>query len=75
MEASTSFGAQDVTILERTYPLADAWDHGDDWTGITGTKERKKRQNRINQRAYRESLWRLTHDVLTGCNWLTPLRS
>lgn len=54
MESSTKFEAQNMAVLERTYPLVDAWDQGDDWTGVTGTKERKKRQNRINQRAYRE---------------------
>jgi hypothetical protein len=26
----------------------------DDWTGVTSTVERRKLQNRLNQRAYRE---------------------
>ncbi|KAF2131252.1 hypothetical protein P153DRAFT_374191 [Dothidotthia symphoricarpi CBS 119687] len=37
----------------RLYPLTDAWGPRDDWTGITSSVERKKRQNRINQRAFR----------------------
>lgn len=28
---------------------------GDDWTGVTSTAERRKRQNRLHQRAYRMS--------------------
>lgn len=35
--------------------LSEVWDQGDDWTGVTSAKERRKRQNRIHQRAYRES--------------------
>ena len=30
------------------------WPREDDWSGITDRKERKKRQNRINQRTFRE---------------------
>lgn len=28
---------------------------GDDWTGVTSSKERRKLQNRLNQRLYSES--------------------
>ncbi|KAF5012360.1 hypothetical protein FDECE_1587 [Fusarium decemcellulare] len=34
--------------------LAEAWDQGDDWRGVTSAKERRKRQNRLHQRAYRK---------------------
>ncbi|CAM1510619.1 Fc.00g009540.m01.CDS01 [Cosmosporella sp. VM-42] len=33
--------------------LANVWYPEDDWTGITKTADRRKRQNRLNQRAYR----------------------
>ncbi|KAK6499602.1 hypothetical protein TWF481_009967 [Arthrobotrys musiformis] len=33
--------------------LSEAWDVHDDWTGITNTTERKRRQNRLAQRLYR----------------------
>jgi hypothetical protein len=31
-----------------------AQDREDDWTGLTDAKARRKRQNRLNQRAYRK---------------------
>lgn len=31
----------------------ETWDLQDDWTGVEQSKERRKRQNRLNQRAYR----------------------
>jgi hypothetical protein len=33
--------------------LAEVWDDQDDWTGLTSAKERRRRQNRLHQRAYR----------------------
>ncbi|KAK3934274.1 hypothetical protein QBC46DRAFT_400251 [Diplogelasinospora grovesii] len=43
----------EIAVCVGIHPLPDAWDPGDDWTGVTSTAERKKRQNRLNQRAYR----------------------
>ncbi|KAH8897719.1 hypothetical protein GQ53DRAFT_837529 [Thozetella sp. PMI_491] len=34
--------------------LSEAWDHWDDWTGVAGSPQRRKIQNRLNQRAYRK---------------------
>ncbi|KAL2019776.1 hypothetical protein VTK56DRAFT_9220 [Thermocarpiscus australiensis] len=45
--------ARGLPVLMTAYPLPHARDPGDDWTGITNTAERKRRQNRLNQRAYR----------------------
>jgi hypothetical protein len=45
----------EVAASGRIFALTDAWDIRDDWTGVSSTSERKKRQNRINQRAYRQS--------------------
>ena len=42
--------------LQLVPPLAELWGPNDDWTGITDYRERKKRQNRLNQRIYREFL-------------------
>ncbi|KAI1361954.1 hypothetical protein F5Y08DRAFT_287991 [Xylaria arbuscula] len=35
-------------------PSSEVWDHNDQWAGITSPAERRKRQNRLNQRAYRK---------------------
>ncbi|KAH6989030.1 hypothetical protein BKA56DRAFT_574970 [Ilyonectria sp. MPI-CAGE-AT-0026] len=37
-----------------TTDLREAWDRGDDWTGVTSAQERRKRQNRLHQRAHRK---------------------
>ncbi|KAF5691499.1 alcohol dehydrogenase [Fusarium circinatum] len=45
---------QDVLAgLDRFKPLPDLRSHADDWTGVTSRCERKRRQNRLNQRAWR----------------------
>ncbi|KAH8774674.1 hypothetical protein F5883DRAFT_16982 [Diaporthe sp. PMI_573] len=31
----------------------EIWDQGDDWSGVASSKERRRRQNRLHQRAYR----------------------
>jgi len=36
--------------------ISEAWDETDDWTGVTSAAERRRRQSRLHQRAYRESL-------------------
>ncbi|KAL6414180.1 hypothetical protein AUP68_00698 [Ilyonectria robusta] len=44
--------AQEIVVSDWTQ-LAEMRDPGDNWTGVTDTAERKKRQNRLNQRAIR----------------------
>lgn len=34
--------------------VSEIWDQGDDWSGIASSKERRRRQNRLHQRAYRK---------------------
>lgn len=36
------------------------WEPGDDWAGVTNQSQRKKLQNRLNQRAYRQSILALS---------------
>lgn len=31
----------------------DIWDQSDDWRGIADARERRRRQNRVHQRAHR----------------------
>ncbi|KAI8725707.1 hypothetical protein NCS52_00142400 [Fusarium sp. LHS14.1] len=44
---------------------------GDDWTGVTSPAERRKRQNRIHQRAYRISHKKKRHELLGSQSSLT----
>lgn len=39
----------------RMSQLAELRDDEDDWTGVTNSADRRRRQNRLNQRAYRKS--------------------
>ncbi|KAL3445021.1 hypothetical protein BJX65DRAFT_282570 [Aspergillus insuetus] len=39
--------------LQPMLPLREAIDHDDNWTGLIDARERRKRQNRLNQRAHR----------------------
>ena len=41
--------------LEQMQYLEEARAPDDDWTGLTLRRERKKRQNRLNQRAFRNT--------------------
>ncbi|KAH9210121.1 hypothetical protein DL95DRAFT_393721, partial [Leptodontidium sp. 2 PMI_412] len=42
-----------IVILESMPQQLGTTSLGDDWTGVTSTSERRKRQNRLHQRAYR----------------------
>ncbi|KAF5545554.1 Aryl-alcohol dehydrogenase [Fusarium phyllophilum] len=54
MDSSSAVKGQDVLAgLDRFKPLPDLRTHADDWTGVTSRRERKRRQNRLNQRAWR----------------------
>ncbi|EXA44288.1 hypothetical protein FOVG_05760 [Fusarium oxysporum f. sp. pisi HDV247] len=54
MDSSSAVKGQDVLAgLDRFKPLPDLRTHADDWTGVTSRQERKRRQNRLNQRAWR----------------------
>ncbi|KAF7548117.1 hypothetical protein G7Z17_g7266 [Cylindrodendrum hubeiense] len=53
--------------------LAEMRDPGDNWTGVTGTAERKKRQNRLNQRAVRRRR-KLQQNDPTGTSQTQPCR-
>ncbi|KAF5633401.1 alcohol dehydrogenase [Fusarium sp. NRRL 52700] len=54
MDSSSMVESQDVLAgLDRFKSLPDLRTHADDWTGVTSRRERKRRQNRLNQRAWR----------------------
>ncbi|KAH7255320.1 uncharacterized protein BKA55DRAFT_688336 [Fusarium redolens] len=54
MDSSSVVKGQDVLAgLDRFKPFPDLRTHADDWTGVTSRQERKRRQNRLNQRAWR----------------------
>ncbi len=48
-----SFYPNERTQIRVMPQLVDAADRGDDWTGVTCAAERRKRQNRLNSRAFR----------------------
>ncbi|KAH7136330.1 hypothetical protein EDB81DRAFT_725151 [Dactylonectria macrodidyma] len=43
-----------TVVLEPMPQQSEAKNEDEDWTGVTNTTERKKRQNRLHQRAYRK---------------------
>lgn len=43
-------------ILININSRPNIWEPGDDWAGVTNQSQRKKLQNRLNQRAYRQSI-------------------
>ncbi|KAF5674258.1 alcohol dehydrogenase [Fusarium denticulatum] len=54
MDSISAVKGQDMLArLDRFKPLPDLRTHADDWTGVTSRRERKRRQNRLNQRAWR----------------------
>lgn len=53
-QASDSTAVNVFDGVQRVRPLPELRTEVDDWTGVTGTQERKKRQNRLNQRAWRK---------------------
>ncbi|KAF2106601.1 hypothetical protein BDV96DRAFT_654603 [Lophiotrema nucula] len=53
MDTPIMTDAPRIAVVGKIYPLVDAWQPNDDWTGVTSSAERKRRQNRINQRALR----------------------
>ena len=46
---------EQLLVLERMQQQSGLLGAEDDWTGVTSSAERRRVQNRINQRAYRES--------------------
>ena len=49
----SAHGSERDILLHRMSQLAEAVDHQDDWTGVTSATERRRRQNRLNSRAFR----------------------
>ncbi|KAI1395816.1 hypothetical protein F4819DRAFT_169738 [Hypoxylon fuscum] len=53
-QADTQQSRSSRTVPGCIPQLTEVWNPGDDWTGITDPAERKKRQNRLNQRIWRQ---------------------
>lgn len=55
MDPPTSSDSNPISSrLQLARPLPAVRLMADDWTGITNARERKRRQNRLNQRLYRQ---------------------
>ncbi|TLD05417.1 uncharacterized protein PgNI_10018 [Pyricularia grisea] len=56
MYNSSQHQSKDSDCFHNTCLPAAAWDHGEDWSGITDQKERKRLQNRLNKRMSRQRM-------------------
>lgn len=58
MEPADAMESTPVLININSRP--NVWEPGDEWAGVTNQSQRKKLQNRLNQRAYRQSILALS---------------